>query len=373
MINGVRFTIKSVNKEKNLKRILNLGKISSIKLGDGRISFCVTKSNCGKIEKLFKVNNIEILDKRGVGFFPFLKRTILRWGVIIPILLFAFVGIIANMYIFNYEVSGNELVETNEILNVLAEKNIKGIIKKGSINKAGLESAIRDLDKVSMVSIVIKGNTLVVSIKEKVYNMEYENRGEYEPLKSNFNGIITEISIIQGTALVKAGQTVKVGQSLVAPYVENTSGQTLSVIPMADIKADVFYTTITHVPNTKIEMIDTGNTVTNKQITLFGLTLYSSDNKCDYSTYRQEEIEEDMSTGLLLPIKINTIVYYEQIEKQTDDYFNKNKEQIIIECQQKTRQFVGSCEIIKEEYKTITQIADLNQITYTVVVNKSIC
>lgn len=373
MTYGVKYVIKSINKEKNIKKILKVCPILSIKIDGEFLSFCVAHKNCSKVEKLLLANNITIIKKSSVGALPFLKSTILRWGVIIPIVLFTLVCMVANMYIFNYSVIGNELVSTQEIMQVLSNQNIVGIVKKKNINKIELESALRDIDKVSLVSVAIKGNTLIINIKEKVYNQEYENKNQFEPLKSEFNGIITEISLVQGTPLVKVGQTVKVGQSLIAPYVVNKAGQTLSVKPMADIKADVFYTTSTQVPNTKIQMIDTGKTVVKKQITLFGLTLYSNNVSNNFNMFRQQIIEQNITSGVLLPIKIVTTVYYEQTEQQTNDYFNTNKQQILLECQQKTRQFVGSCEIIKEEYKTITQIADINQITYTVVVNKSIC
>ena len=82
---------------------------------------------------------------------------------------------------------------------------------------------------------------------------------------------------------------------------------------------------------------------------------------------------ENKWCGLILPIIIKTTTFYEQECHEIENYFQKNKEQILDECKQKTRQLVKDYEIIKDEYQTVTNMAGINRITSTVVVNKSIC
>lgn len=373
MKHDVEYTIKNLNREKILKQLLQICSIKDIKTKDNLFSFCVSHDNRKKVEAFLNKKEITILCKKSKGLIAFLKQTIFRWGVIIPIFVFIVFLSINNLFVFNYKIIGNELITQDEVLEVLKQNGAKGIVKKSQIDKQKLEDAIEELDKVSLVSVIIKGNSLVVNIKEKVYNAEYEDKDNFKPLKSEFEGIITEISIVQGTPLVKVGQTVKKGQDLVAPYVLDTSGQILSVKPMADIKADVFLTTITQVPNTKIEMIDTGNVIKTKTISLFGLNVFSNSVDNNFAIFRTETQVEDMSKNLLLPFKIITTKYIEQRQEIIENYFETNREQILSDCQQKTRQLVNSCEIIKEEYNVITSVADINQITHTVVVNKSIC
>lgn len=369
----IEYQIKNLNREKTLKNILNICSVKGVKISNDTFSFSVPFKYYKKVEEYFNKKEITILNKTPKGIFAFLKSTIFRLGIILAVILFCAFLCVSNSFVFTYEILGNELIKDDEILAILENQNVKGVVKKSDINTSLLENELLLLDKVSLVSVIVKGNALIINIKEKVYNLEYEDKGEFLPLKSNYNAVITEINVIQGTPLVKVGQTVKVGQDLISPYVKDTSGQTLSVKPMADIKADVFLTTITQIPNTYIEMVDTGKIIANKQIMLFGVSIFSKTEENHFKFYRIEEYTTDMSNNLILPVKIYNQTIYEQQENLIENYFLNNKEQILNDCQQKTRQLVGSCEIIKEEYSAVTTLADINQVTYTVVVNKSIC
>lgn len=373
MKNLTEFKVKNLNKEKIIKQISKITSIYNVKIEQNVLFFSIPKKNRNKVEKFLSQKEIEVLAKEKKGFLNFLSKTVLRIGVITPIVLFCVFLLVSNMFVFKYQIIGAERVDCEQIEQVLKDNNVYGIVNKHIINTTYLENQILDIDKVSLVSVIIKGNTLVVNIKEKLYNQEFEERNEFSPLKSQFNGIITEISLVQGTPLVKVGQTVKIGQELVAPYVINTSGQKLSISPMADIKADVFLTTTTLIPNEKLELVDTGQVVKTKNISLFGLNIYSNNVGCNFKKYRKQTITTNMSSNLLLPIKIEETYYFEQTEVLIEHYFVTNKEQILQDCQQKTRQLVKSCEIIKEEYTVVTTNANINQITHTAVVNKSIC
>ena len=372
MKNRIKYTIKNLNREKIFKQIIKSCQVFNVKFLDNQIIFCVKNKHKKIVDKILEKNNAKVLQTKQIGLLAFFKKTVFRIGVLIPVVLFCLMFCLSNFFVFRYEIVGNELVSNNEVTNVLKEHNILGVKPKTQIDTFALQNALQRLDHVSLVSVIIHGNTLVVNIKEKVYNPEYENKGEFDYICSEFDGIITEISPVQGTVLVKIGQTVKKGERLVAPYVVDTSGQTLNVKPMADIKADVFYSSTYEVADTLVEMVDTGNVLVKKSITLFNLPIYEKASTCSFKMYRTEQKTEYLSQGLLLPIKIQKTIYYEQAEKVTENYFKDNKQQILQDCTQKTRQLVKDYEIIKDEYQTITNVAGINRITTTVVVNKSI-
>ncbi|MBQ7884720.1 MAG: sporulation protein YqfD [Clostridia bacterium] len=373
MKNMQEFTVKNLNREKILKQVLKLGKISDIRFDEDCLRFKVPLKLKKRVEKILEKNGMAVLESRQVGTIAFLKKSILRWGVIIPIILFCVFSSVLNFFIFKYQVVGNELVSTQEVLQILEDNNVSGIILKSKINALQIENALQKIDKVSLVSVIIRGNTLLINIKEKVYNEEYEEHGEFAPICSDYDGIITQITPIQGTVLVKVGQTVKKGQQLVVPQITDTSGQTLFVKPMADIKADVFITTTQEVEDNTVQMIDTGKSFARKEITICGLPIYQETHQVELTHCRTEQTLNYLCDGLILPIIIKTTTFYEQECHEIENYFQKNKKQILDECKQKTRQLVKDYEIIKDEYQTVTNMAGINRITSTVVVNKSIC
>lgn len=370
--NEIEFTIKNLNREKILKEIVKITEIKNIKIEQNNIKFSVNKKYSKKINKILNKKSARLENTRHKGFLNYLKNTIFRVGIIIPIIIFFIFILISNNFIFKYEIIGIENIQKIEIQQVLNQNNIDGIINKGSINTKTIEQEILKIDKVSLVSVIIKGNTLVINIKEKIYNSEYEEKDNFKPLVSLYNGTITHLEIVQGTPLVKIGQTVKVGQELVAPYVIDTSGNRLSIKPMAQIKADIFYTTINQENENKIQYKDTGKTFVKKEMSLFGNNIFSSSQDCGFKFYRTETFTEFVGKQNGLPICYTLTKYFEQEQIIINNYFSLNKEQVLYECAQKTRQLVNNYDIIKDEYYHIQETAGIFTITYTIIASGSL-
>ena len=348
------FIIKNLNKKKTIKEIIKICKIKDVKIDGENLKFSVPKSCEQKVEKVLQQKNIKVGAKRSFGILHFLTNTIFRCGIIIPIL-------------------GCEHVEIKDIQAILNNNKINGIILKNNINTINLQQEILKNNKgVSLCSVIIKGNTLIVNIKEKLHNTEYEEKDNFTPILSSFNGIITEVSVVQGTALVKVGQTVKIGQELVAPYVSDTSGNKLSVVPMADIKADVFYTVSEDIPNTKIEYVNTNEIKCYKQIYFCNIPIYGDTHNHGFKHY-DVHVQEKYLSKNSIPIKYVLTKYIKQKQSVTENYYTNNSQQILSKIEEKTRQLVPEYEIIKEQYHTVTQNAGIFKVTYTIVVNKSIC
>ena len=366
------FNIKNLNKEKIFREIIKITSIYDVKYEQNSISFSVNKKDAKRVEKLLEKKYVKINNKNEKGPFTNLKKSVLRIGIIIPIFIFLSLILVLNNFVFRLEIQGITNVNKQEIINVLKEENLYGFIPKSDINLSDLENEIQKLDKVSLVSAVIKGNTLIINIKEKVYNSEYEDKDNFKPILALKSGIITEITVVQGTPLVKVGQTVQKGQELVAPYVVDTSGNVLAVKPLADIKADVFFTTTTQVNDTNIVLEDTGNVYTKRQIMWGENIIYDDGGTCPFLYFSEEKSSEFLSKDNVLPLNYITITYREQKPVTYTNYFETNKEQIIDDCKQKTRQMLGSCDIIKNEYYYITNVAGIYRVTYTVVSNTTI-
>ena len=370
--NEVEFTIRNLNREKIFKEIVKIAEVKDVKFVDTNIKFSVNKKYSKKIQKLLDKKSARLENKSEKGLWNYLKNTILRVGIIIPIILFFIFILISNNFVFRYEILGTNLIENQQVLDLLKQKNVSGICAKKSINTKTLEQEILEIDKVSLVSVIIKGNTLIVNIKEKVYNSEYEEKDNFKPLLSKFNGTITALNVIQGTPLVKIGQTVKVGQELIAPFTKDTSGNVLSIKPMAEIKADIYYTTTTQETENKIEYKDTGKSYTTKKLLLFNNTIFFNGSNQNFKFYRTENKNDIIGEKNGLPIEYILTTYYEQEQVVTKNYFSLNKQTILQQCKQKTRQQLGNYDIIKDEYHTISHTAGIYQITYTIVAEGSL-
>lgn len=372
MKNEVEFTIKNLNREKIFKEIIKITEINDVKYDDKIINFKVKQNSSKKVEKLLINKGANILNKRQKGLFVFLKNTILRVGVIIPIIIFLIFILICNNFILKTQIIGINLISEQEVLEVLQQSGIDFFTQKSEVNLKELENNIQKIDKVSLVSCIIRGNTLVVNIKEKVYNSEFEEKDKFLPLVSEYDGIITELTVIQGTPVVSVGQTIKAGQQLVLPYVIDSNGNKLAVKAMADIKADVFYNTLTQVSENYIVYQDTGNVCYNRELFLFGNKIFSTNTKCNFKHFRVEQANEYVGEKSILPIKYVKTKYIEQEQIYVENYFSTNKQKILEDCKQKTHLLTVSSDIIKDEYFNVEELAGIVNISYTILVNKSV-
>lgn len=368
----VIYTIKNLNKEKIFKELLKITKIYNINIKNSEVSFCIKGKDEKNIDKILNKKNIKICNKRNVGIFNFLNINVFKLSIIIPIFIFFIFIIFSNNYVFQYNIYGLNTISNSEIINILEDCGVDKITYKKAINTKDIENKIQKIDRVSLVSVAIKGNTLLINIKEKLYNPEYEDKENFKPIYAEYDGIITELVVVQGTPKVKVGQLVQKGQILVSPIIQDTSGNTREVNPLADIKADIYYSTITDIATSRMEYIDTGKTTKKRQIYMGDNIIFDDGLKCDYKFYRAKEVKQYLSQNNLLPLLLIETVYFEQKQEFNENYFEQNKQTIIDECKKKTRQLFSKYEIIKEEYYEITNHAGINRITYTCVVNSSI-
>lgn len=141
-------------------------------------------------------------------------------------------------FVFKIEVVGLYAVSEREVLQVLDENGFETGKFKINYNLDSVEKVLTaHLDKISYASAVIKGNTLVVNVDEKIDNSEYVYN--YNPIFAPFDCVTNSIELFSGTVNFTSGQTVKAGDVVISPYVVYVNSQKLPVPAKAKINAYV--------------------------------------------------------------------------------------------------------------------------------------
>ena len=365
-----KFEISYVNTEKTLNKLIGEFNIYDFKKEDGKCSFCCENKDKQKIKKILINNGIKIKNQSFLGLFNnFISLK--NWGILVGIIISSIMWIISTFFITDVLIIGNLGITQNEVFEILKEQNINEWSLKSSINIDELEQKIQDVKYISYVSAIIKGNALVINIKEELTNDEVVSVGKYEPLIAAYDGKITSINLIQGTAKVKVGDIVKLGDVLVEPYIEH-NGEKLSVQPLADIVCDVWITTRFDVFDREIKKVKTGNCTSNYSLTVFGKEIYKTNNEFNYEIYEIEEKEEYLTTTLF-PIKIKYTNVYECNYVEVENNFEENKQQFIEQTRQMSLLNVKEYDIIKNESYVVTKNNNINTIVYTITLSKKIC
>lgn len=206
------------------EKILNLCVSHRITIWNSRLCKEGIKTNIYlkdimKLRKIVRKSKVRVRIVKRCGL-PFrLAKNKKRLGLFIGVvLLFAFLQTMSG-FIWIIEVTGNNKVETKEILAACDKIGICEGIWADSINpKTCREKLLLGSDGLAWASLNIEGSRLTVNVTE----ISETTRDDTAPcnLKSSADGIIKKIDVTSGNCLVKVGDTVKSGDVLVSGVLE---------------------------------------------------------------------------------------------------------------------------------------------------------
>lgn len=364
-----KFRICGLNQEKILNEIAKSCPVFDIERIDKQNStFQCSFFDKRKVEKILKDKRVQVVSVVDFGVAGWAKKMVCSYGLVAGLIVSAILYGVQSQYVLQYEFLGFETVEKSEVLTFLKE-NFSA--KKSKLNTEEIEIALADkFDEISFVSCIVKGQTLVVNIKEKL--LPEEKYGTFKPLVASKNGRVTQINLVSGTLNVKVGDVVMAGDVLVEPYTIDTSGNLKKVEAEAEIFADVYNEASVDHYETMINIYRTGKTKQENIITLFGLPIYTFKEDVEFEMYEIESENVDLVKNLLLPFKMQKITYYELEKTVTNSVFDDVKEEYVEKAKQKALEKCKNCGTINDEFYTIRHISNVTIVNYCIVTSEQI-
>ncbi len=157
---------------------------------------------------------VDVLEKNGLPFFwrHMKKRIVFVIGI-----LFCMAFLITMMQkIWCIQVEGNRKITDEEMIGFLAEQEVGIGSSISDLSYEDLEFEIRGhFADITWVSVVRKGTTLIVRVKENDFYNEMAVYEDHTDLTAEYDGVILSMVVRQGVPLVKIGDTVAKGDILV--------------------------------------------------------------------------------------------------------------------------------------------------------------
>lgn len=368
--NRTTIKVKGLNQERALNNISKKVKIFNFKREDEKNSqFEVELKDTKEIKKLIENQGLEIVSISHRGFFYNLKKALLRYGIIAGIIISLIFYLVQFNLVLKIEVWGGESAECQEVKSFVKDNMNSNF--KSNISTDNLEIMIRNnFDFVSSVSVAIVGQSLIINLNPAV--LPDEMGDDFQPIVSEYDGMITEINLIQGTLYVNEGDIVQKGDVLVLPYTTDADGTVYQVQPKAEIYANVWISASTTHYDYRIESTRTGNLFTNVEVLLGDLVIYSNTHDVSYEEYEVENYTEDLTKNLILPLKLRKTTYYEIETNEIISNFEDVKEDKIAEARQKALIFLQENDIIINENYYISEGAGCHIVSYTITTSKNI-
>ncbi len=367
--NQTEFCIHTLNQEKLLNELSKTFTLFEInRLSKNETTFKCSYFEYKKIEKVLKTKEIEIKYIKHQGMASKISKIATSFGLIGAIVVFSVFYFLQSQFVWQYDVQGVDKLPAVEVVSFLKE-NFSN--RKSEINTKNVEVALVDnFEEISFVSCMLKGQTLVVNIKEKL--LPDEIYGDFKPIKSHKSGKITKIELISGTVKVKVGDIVRAGDVLVEPYTIDTSGVIKKVEAKAKIWADVYNEgSVDHYENF-IEINRTGRVCEQNEITLFGLTIYSFKDEINFKMYETEYEDVDLIKNIFLPFKMHKTKIYELEEKVVQTKFEDVKEEYIEKAKTKALEKCENCDTIIEEFYTLRHLSGVTIVNYCIITQEEI-
>ncbi len=262
-----------------------------------------------------------------------------RIGLVAGIITFFVVLVLNQNYLSDICVFGNEKISSTEIKTFLESVNIKKNMLFKSVNAEEVEIMLENhFDEISLVSVMKKGTTLVVNIKEKIDTSEILN---FSNIIAPEDGKILKLELISGTANVNCGDSVKKGDVLVFGHTL-VDGEKKECKAIAKIEMQIWYKKSVEFFETELRRERTGRTLQTIDYTIFGNIVNIKKADINFSLYDEETKSGYLFENFILPIKFNKKTYYEVKENLIKNDFSLQKDEIIDKIKMEALKLVPS-------------------------------
>ena len=364
-----KFHIHALNQEKLLSELCKYVSLFDIeRKSKDDTTFKCSYLDHKKVQKFLKKRNINVQSVEHEGLLYRCARLLTCYGAVAAIIVFFALYFVQSQFLLQYEVLGADKLSEEEIVCFVKDNFSRS---KMSLNPKDVEVGLMDkFNRISFASCIMKGQTLVINIKEKL--MPEEMYGSFSPLVAQKNGRITEINLISGTLKVKVGDIVQKGDVLVEPFTLDTSGQLKKVEAQAEILADVYNEGSVDHYDTYIEVKRTGRVAVKNDITLFGLSIYNFQEDFDFKMYEVEFEEVNLIRNLLLPFKMRKTYIYELEQNVIETKFEDVEQEFVQKAKQKALENCENYDKMKEEFYTIRSFSGVTIVNFCIITQEQI-
>ncbi len=280
-----------------------------------------------------------------------------RIGLFVGLTCVIIFSVIFSKTTFNYSITGCENIKQEEVLQALKNYGVK-FGKINHFDNDDLEHyLLENIPKISLVSVMTKGNTICVNIKEKTQS----DVNVFEPITSPYTMLVGKVNLVSGTLLVKEGDVVLKGKQLVAPYVLNADGSKTPCKALATISGEVWFCGNVDFKTKESVLKRTGKKIKNSFLCFNEKVILSSVKENSFEFYEAEH-EQTKLKNFFYPLTIKNEIIYECKYVDVSRDFEKEKDNLVAESKKMALATVPSgFEITEETQKTI-KIGDLYKV-----------
>ena len=229
---SVRVRAQSVYPE----RVLNLCSARSIEFWDlkwlsaSELSFCLSRRDLRALRRAAEGIEAELSVESTAGAPFFLARFRRRYALLAGGALCCALLLVNSLFIWDFEVTGNEKVPTETILRALREQGVhRGTFAYSFKSQDICNRVLPELNDLCWLAVNVRGCKAYVQVRERVHAPERVNESAPTNVIAKRAGLVTKVRALDGEKKVLPGTSVQAGQLLIAGVVETGGTEKPSV------------------------------------------------------------------------------------------------------------------------------------------------
>ena len=192
------------------------------RLGETRITAKITPRDFKRVRNAAKKtkSSIKITTKKGLPLLLFRYRK--RKIAIIGIAIFIYMIMFFSSHVMGIDITGNERISTEKILNSLKDFGIYTCAPIKTIDRRQVQNKmVTRFDEISWIGVNIRGSRVYIEVRERIDTEEGIPLDKPCDLIAKEDGIIDLLNVREGQSLVKRNEFVEKGDLLVSGAVDS--------------------------------------------------------------------------------------------------------------------------------------------------------
>lgn len=294
---------------------------------------------------------VKIKSKKGL---PFVLSKYKKRKIFFIFLCLIVVGILSlSNFIWNIEVTGNNTIASEEILNSLKQEGLKiGKLKSKIDTKEIINKMRLNRNDLAWIGIELKGTNAIIKIVEADKKPEIVPEEEYCNIVATKPAMIVKVNALNGTPLVKEGDIVKENTPLIAGWLEGKYTGIRYVHANGSVQGKVWYSEKEKIELTQVVTNKNGNSETKYSLRLnnFTINFYKTLSKFEKYDTIEETKKMKLFSDFYLPIEVIKKVNYELIEEEKTYQKEEAKQEAVTRAKQKLEEQIEKKENILNTY-----------------------
>lgn len=249
-----------------IERFINICKIKKVPIWslkrEGEI-YLTLKTQVKEFKKICNIAKkvkckVKIKNKRGLPFllhkYKKRKTFVVLLILVIPLIIFS------SNFIWNIEIKEENDQPLENIERDLEDVGLKVGKLKSKIETKEIINKIRlKRNDIAWMGIELKGTNVIIKVVKADNKPEIIDENEFCNIISDKTGLITKINSQTGTANVKVGDIVNIGDVLINGWMDGKYTGIRYVHAKGEIQAKVWHTEYKNIKYNTIERVETGN------------------------------------------------------------------------------------------------------------------